>query len=471
MQFPTIYINLGYFLDLGSLPFPLMLARLFLDGGWIVVVFVVLYGGWLLWVQERQIKFAKTVTTTLLAIDVPRLNEQTPKAVEQIFNHLSGAYSGLDNYEKYWLGKFQTTFSFEIVSIGGYVQFLVHCWSKFRDLVESAVYSQYPDAEIIEVDDYADKVPTLYPDPEWDAWGTEYVLKKPSVFPLRTHIQFEHSLSEEYFKDPISSILEVMSAIKPGEQLWFQILISPTDDSWKDASQKVVDKMMGRVVAPKKGIVDHLVDIPIMAAAEMAKTPLVLFGGEAEAPAKPKDAMPKMMALTPGERSVLEAIQLKAAKIGFNCKMRMVYVGKRSVFSKGRVVSSFKGALGQFTALDSNALKGYGPVTPKTDYAWERLSAARKQSAVVRNYRNRSGRGAPPYILNSEELATIYHFPYVHVKAPSVKKTEAKRGEPPVHLPTLETAAEGPFKKKKAAPPKPPAPEPEADETEEEEES
>ena len=75
-------------------------------------------------------------------------------------------------------------------------------------------------------------------------------------------------------------------------------------------------------------------------------------------------------------------------------------------------------------------------MTPKGDYFWQRWSENEKKMKVLRNYRNRSGRGAPPYVLNIEELATIYHFPMVSVKAPLVKKTEAKRAEPPPSLPT-----------------------------------
>ena len=164
--------------------------------------------------------------------------------------------------------------------------------------------------------------------------------------------------------------------------------------------------------------------------------------------------MSKMMDLTPGEKNVLEAVQMKASKHGFNTKIRMVYIAKRGVFNKGKVISPFKGALGQFTALDMNALKPYGLVTPKSDYFWERWSVPRKTSAIVTNYKNRSGRGAPPFVLNIEEMATLYHFPYSHVKAPLVKKTEAKRAEPPVSLPTMETASSKPFKAViKAAPP------------------
>jgi len=38
-------------------------------------------------------------------------------------------------------------------------------------------------------------------------------------------------------------------------------------------------------------------------------------------------------------------------------------------------------------------------------------------------------------VLNTEELATIWHFPMSHVKTPQVQKTISKRSEPPVGLP------------------------------------
>ena len=47
-------------------------------------------------------------------------------------------------------------------------------------------------------------------------------------------------------------------------------------------------------------------------------------------------------------------------------------------------------------------------------------------------------RGRRVFVLNIEELASLWHFPVITVKAPQVKKTEAKRGEPPVLLPVGE---------------------------------
>lgn len=430
---PTISIDYSYFIQLGNMPFPLMLLRLFLDGGWIVILFVMLQGFWLLWVQSRQEMYGGTLQYTVLAVDIPKNNEQTPKAAEHIFTQLSGAYSGTDNFEKYWLGKFNPSFSFEIVSIDGYVQYLIHTPKKYRDLVESSIYAQYPEAEISEVEDYATKVPSQFPDPEWDCFGTEFVLKKDAAYPIRTFEEFEDKSAEEMiFKDPMSAILEVMGSLKHGEQLWFQIRITPTDESWQKKGQEVVDKILGKKKVVKKHPVEEVLETPVWLLKESANQ---IMGGEHAEKKDAKADQPKMASLSPGERKVLEKIENKLSKVGFMCKLRLVYVGKRNVFNKGRM-SQFKGALSQFTAVNMNSFKGYGPVTPKGDYPWQKLSEDAKKSAILRAYRGRSSKGASSYALNIEELATIYHFPMSSVKAPLVKKTEAKRAEPPSALPT-----------------------------------
>lgn len=452
---PLISINLDYFLQLGTLPFPALMWRLFLDGGWIPVLVVLIQGFWLLFVQSRQAKYAASLKWTLLAIDIPRGNEQTPKAVEHIFAQISGAHSGIDWYEKHWLGKFTPAFSFELVSVGGYVQFLVHCAAKFRDLVEAAVYSQYPDAEIVEVQDYVDKVPVKFPHPEWDVFGTEFVLKKPHHYPIRTYEQFEHKGAEEnIFKDPLSGVLEVLGSLKYGEQLWLQFRIVPTDETWHKKGEEAVNKMVGRKLPIKKSTMDKIMEIPLGAVSELGSA--VFASGEAAPPkkeAKPEEQL-RMLAMTPGEKRIVEGVQMKLSKTGFNTKIRIIYAGRRDVFNKGRL-SGLKGAFSQFGAMDANGFKGYGPVTPKGDYPWQRWSENEKKTAILRNFRNRSSKGAPSYILNIEELATLWHFPSLMVKAPSVKKTDAKRAEPPSRLPTAEMP-DTPFPAMK-----PPAPKPE----------
>src|SRR3990167_1299226 len=122
--------------------------------GWIYPVFLFVYGlilGWQIYIRNQYKKGRHYI---LLAIDIPKGNEQTPKAVENMFSHLAGAHQPLKFHHKWWKGEVPESFAFEIVSLGGYIQFLIHTADWYRDLVEAIVYAQYPDAEIAEVEDY-----------------------------------------------------------------------------------------------------------------------------------------------------------------------------------------------------------------------------------------------------------------------------------------------------------------------------
>ena len=134
----------------------------------------------------------------MLAIDIPRDAEETPTSMEAIFSQLAGAHGSRTWWEEVWGGKSPESFSFEIVSIEGYVQYFIRCISPFRDLVEASVYAQYPNAEITEVRDYTQDVPSEYPNEEWDLWGTEYVLSDDDAVPLRTYKYFEDKIRGEF---------------------------------------------------------------------------------------------------------------------------------------------------------------------------------------------------------------------------------------------------------------------------------
>jgi hypothetical protein len=447
---PTITFDLGYFIELGTLPFPLLLLRVFLDGGWIFILYFAVMIGWHYWVEWRQELFAHTVSYCVLAIDVPMENEQTPKAVEQIFNQISGTTSNFDFRDKYWYGKFNLRTSFELVSIDGYVQFAVRCPVKFRDTIEAAVYAQYPDAEITQVADYADAVPTHFPDPEWDMFGTEFVLKKEDPYPIKTYTSFEHNLSGDlYFKDPIGAFLEPLSQLKKGEQMWIQFILMPIDDSWKSKADSLISKLTGRpAAAHKPSLIEKIISVPFQIAGAILGG--IFFPGAAHE--EKKDDKDKILRVTPGEKALLEAVENKISKQCFQTKIRLVYIAKRDVFNKGRFVG-IKGAFNQFGSSLMNSFKGYGPVTPKGDYFWQRWHMPEQQHHLMQYYKERSDKGAPAFILSAEELATIYHFPYKQVKAPLVKKTEAKRSEPPSSLPTPEFF-DSPFRKGYVPPPK-----------------
>jgi len=139
--------------DFFANPVDIIIFRLFLVFGWAIFVWLLLFLGIYFYVEYRQEKYKKDWNWVLLAIDIPANNEQSPKAVEQLFAHLAGALNEPDIAEKYRGGFVQRWFSFEIVSIDGYIQFLVRTEESLRDLVEAAMYAQYPGAEIIEVEE------------------------------------------------------------------------------------------------------------------------------------------------------------------------------------------------------------------------------------------------------------------------------------------------------------------------------
>ena len=60
--------------------------------------------------------------------------------------------------------------------------------------------------------------------------------------------------------------------------------------------------------------------------------------------------------------------------------------------------------------------------------------AAKKKIEAVQALRARSFPPEKYFILNTEELATIFHLPGLEVKAPLFPRVEAKKGQPPAGL-------------------------------------
>ncbi|MEK7102913.1 MAG: hypothetical protein AAB870_01035 [Patescibacteria group bacterium] len=407
----------------------------FIHGGFLIVVYLILRALWTMWVGEVQGAYKASVPKVLLAIRVPRMTEQTPKAVENIFAHLTGTASGPGNWkEAYWEGKVPDTFSVEIVSRGGFIQYFIHAPVSFRDVIEASLYAQYPDAEVVEVADYATIAPQTYPDENIDTWGTEVSLAKAFPYPLKTYTAFEHSL-DATFKDPLNSLFEFLGTVKNGEEVWIQIILQATDDSWVDTSASVVRKLTGvKEPAKKKGRIEKVAERGVNIT--NAFLDQLVPGGAPAAPKKPEKAEGSNIGnLSPGEKAVLEQIQLKAAKPGYWAKMRIAYIAPKAVFSKGRVATGVLGAFRQFGSPQLNGFKPYKYPKRFSDNFMKKSAAIRTQNKVFKAYVNRSMSGGKPYILNVEELATLWHFPMMDMKVPLIQRSEVKTAEPPFFLP------------------------------------
>ena len=164
-----------------------------------------------------------------------------------------------------------------------------------------------------------------------------------------------------------------------------------------------------------------------------------------------------MPTLTEWEKKQVEAIERSVNKRAFLCSIRMCYHAEKEAFHLRS--SSISGLLGTFRKpFNSNLLNGFkldaGSWTDLADstkdflflfglknkmmeiwitkYAKLMIDAFRRRSffyAPFRNYRSR------PFLLTTEELATMYHIPGQVVTTPTFERIPSKKVEPPANLP------------------------------------
>jgi len=426
-------INLSFFTDLLDQPTWGIIEDLFTIIGWPIFVVLLFPAGAYFWKYFRGMKYYASFKYVMLAVDVPPLEIQTPKAVEQIFAHLSGALRHRTLKEKYWDGKFQKRFSFEIVSIEGYIQFLIRTEAEFRDLIEAAVYAQYPSAEITEVEDYVSMIPDNYPNDDMDVQGIEFNLLEDQAYPIRTYPEFKYDINPEItFSDPMAALLETFTRIGKGEHLWMQLVLIPTDNGWKENGIKLVKKLLGEKEKSTPSILNKFGGVPINLMSDAIKYGWREDVGEAGNSNEDKE---EKETITPGRRKVIEAVEQKISKIGFESKIRVLYAAKKPNYQPQKCMSGIMGAINQFHTANTNALVPYASTF--TNFEFKKFSPQVSKNFFVKGYKGRKEfEGASPFILNIEEIATLWHFPMPFVKAPLVQKSEGKRAEPPTDLPT-----------------------------------
>ena len=391
----------------------------------------------------------------LLEVKMPKEVLKPLRAMEQVFTALWGnVYDppAGDRWETWIDGKTLDSLQLEMVSLNGESHLFVRCLEGRRNAVEATIYSQYPDAEISLVEDYTKHVPRDIPNKDWDMWGTDYIMMKSDVYPIKTYARFFEEKpegKEEKRIDPLSTLLEGMSKLGPGEQLWVQIAATPIISSSKEEEgardfikegRAIADKIARR---PEKGTAGS---IWLEAAEEVAS-------GKVPGEEKTEESIiPPEMKLTPGEREILSGIEEKIAQRCFICYIRFIYLAKRDVYFGGAKGIPF-GFFNQFATENLNALRPWPKTLTKIKKSviFFPLNLIRERRVFIRKRRlffRYINRFAPMYpkpsaegafILDSEELATLFHFPGRAVSAaPFVSRVETKKGEAPAGLPMEE---------------------------------
>jgi len=393
---------------------------------WLLLPLIGFYFFWKFFTKAKKEEFLKSLDWVLLEIKVPPEISKTPKAMEQVFSNLhSTLRKRISFFEKNFEGIVQEWFSFEIVNFFGEIRFFVRTPSKFRNLVESQIYAQYPEAEINIVDDYFEKIEEKYLKEGYEFEDVLLILSRENPYPILTYPFFEES-EEERRIDPLANILEAISTSSENQAVAIQYLVRPVSDDWKKEGEEIVKKLGGGKPAVKMNIVDHTI--------EWIRNFLRAFFEPPSWGAGTAGQPPDFTNLSPGTVEIIKSIERKISKLGFEGVIRIAYFSKKEEFDKSKV-KAIIGSFFQFNSQHLNALKKEDPFEIKFEWFFggRRFLLRKREEFFICKERVFPSKYS---IFSTEELATLYHFPTKAVKTPSLSRPPIKQIEPPPSLPT-----------------------------------
>ena len=315
------------------------------------------------WYMYRD-RDKESLKFVLLQVTVPRANEVKIDAAEQFFSTLS-SIKLTDN--GLFLGTLkgflaQPHLSFEIVALPESIRFYIACHKKYQDLVEKQINGAYPDASVREVPEY-----NIFSETGQTAYAM-YKLRSADHFPLKSY--------KELPTDPLSGITSALAKMQPGEGAVMQLLISPSDNKWKDVGKKFLKK---------------------------EKDP-----GDGDKPKAPPD------------QKQIEAVENKIAKNGFNFVVRVV-VSSTSKESAKAHLSNIKASLEQF----NGQFNGFSSMKVKSEKDFMRDFIYRFMPKFEKTS-----------VMTPDEAASVFHLPNKTVETPHIQWLPAKAAPAPDKIPT-----------------------------------
>ena len=397
-----------------------------------------------LWHHYRQERFIMGIKWVLLEIQVPREVVKSPAAMELFFSNALYHKSGKGFWEQFMIGAPWLWFSLEIVSIDGRVHFFIRTPTRIRNLVETQIYSQYPQSKVVEVDDYVWNIPQYKKNGDWNVWGCEFNKLKEDFLPFKTYKGFgddmKTGVKEEFKIDPITPVVEYLGSIPRGQQVWIQIVVRQNIIQYHshktgghvdfyDAAKEFLEKILEPYMRSqenfhKKGTYAFQIGVP-------------------------DSLKPTVTAVTEG-----------LSKIHFDCGIRLVALADKKYHNDDQFNNlrrEVRLLFRQYAQPQINELNRVN--STQFDAPWSDptgLALTKIKKRMLDFYRMRVFFHPPlqyafkyPALLNiffpsgkpllfvvsNEELATLFHFPGMVSETPSFKRIESKIAKPPSDLP------------------------------------
>lgn len=358
---------------------------------WLPIVAVLLY---LTWRNYSKGSFdAPNTESVLLLLEIPRTNDKSELAAEQLFASLHGI---LRNREELKVsGGFQEHVSFEIASVNGQIRFYVWVPKHLRSFVEGQIYSQYPTVQIREADEdyvaHESKYSVTY--------SSEITTTDTEILPIKTFQNFE--------VDPLAGITGALAKLEStGQEMWIQILVRPIADDWHKRADnwiKAIKNGSNGKLFGNFSIIEYIRELLL-------------------AMWRPPEASHKTATKEISERDKtrISEVEKKITKLGYQVKIRVVYLGDNA--SEAHLHT--QAIVGTFKQFNSTNLNGF------------KMTGGSFKKEPLEDYQSRRFKG-DKFILNIEELASVFHLPHTNVETPNVVWASTKNAEPPSKLPII----------------------------------
>ncbi|MBI2355659.1 MAG: type IV secretion system DNA-binding domain-containing protein [Candidatus Doudnabacteria bacterium] len=334
----------------------------------------------------------------------PQKEEKEMIAIaEQFFTTISSAHStglaqlfGINDY-----------ISFEIAAVGKKISFYINVPRKLHSLLEKQLHAQYPRAQIDVVKPY-----NIFSSKSFVS-AAELKLQKKYAFPLRTYKSME--------TDPINSLTNSLSKLESDEGAAIQLIISPAGASWQRKPRKyALEIQQGRspelvtssagqrfLFAMFKGIGKGFDEL-FFSSSKKSQNELAKFDSS---------GLNKPIQLTPMQQELIKKFEEKASRNGYRVNLRMVTSARDQATSDAHL----KNVLSSFMQYSMPPFNGFRVVYKQT-------------SRIVTDYIFRVFRNTKT-ILNTEELASLWHPPTRFTETPNIKWLTAKKAAPPPNAP------------------------------------
>ncbi len=412
----------------GSVLMPQLLP---LIASWLFMAFPILgpvaigIGWWRIWIWyvRSYFIFART-KPILLEVRMPTEITKSPRAMELVFTSLWFRSSMTTPIDQYWYGGVYSYYSFELVSHGGEVHFYI--WSSregYRNIIETNMYAQYPEVEIVEVEDYATAF--HFDDDKHKAFVGDIVLESHDIsrhdprvnaYPIKTYVDFEldKDPKEELKVEPYAQVLEVLSTLNKDEEAWVQIVIQGHfGKQWKKLIEDEI-KLLRRQSAVQPG--------------------------KESAPEEDPDkyGFPRP---TWREQELMKSMERNMSKLPYDFGIRMIFIGPKNNLRSPEYTAvrwlfrPFGNPNYQIYLRPRNAHNDF-------DWPWQDYKDHRYYHEIHRYldaYRRRQ-MFWPPWedtrnITSVEVLATLWHPPSSTIQAPGLQRIPSSKSEPPPNLP------------------------------------